>query len=62
MENYEFCVQVWFEDDEWNWSIVQEFRSSNNDEDVEILAYGTAQTREAATHAVGVELSTLEFE
>ncbi len=60
MDNYEFCVQVWFEEDVWNWSIVQEFRSSNSDE-VEVLAYGTADTRENATLDVGQELAQIHF-
>ncbi len=58
MENYEFCVQIWFEEDVWNWSIVQEFESLD---EVEVLAYGTADTRQEARLAVSQELNLINF-
>jgi hypothetical protein len=58
---YEFAVQVWFEDDEWNYSVVQEWESENSS-DFEPLFYGTAATLKEATHAVSVFMSELDFE
>lgn len=60
MENYEFCVQVWFEDGTWNYSIVQEFEFPDGEE-VEVLAYGDAPTRQDAISYVGQELSNIQF-
>jgi hypothetical protein len=47
--SYEFNVQVWHEDDTWNYSVVQEFEN-DNDRDVEPLGYGTADTYIEAFH------------
>lgn len=58
---YEFNVQIWFEDDEWNYSVCQEFESANSTK-FEPLFYGTAASLKEASHAVSVFMSELEFE
>jgi hypothetical protein len=57
---YEFDVQVWSEDGVWNYSLIQSFRSSNSDE-VEVLAYGTADSQAEAVKCVADELRGIEF-
>lgn len=47
INNFEFNVQVWFEDDEWNYSVVQEFQSQGSNA-FEPIAYGTATHAEEA--------------
>ncbi len=41
--SYEFNVQVWFEDDTWNYYVVQEFDNEGS-EAFEALGYGTADS------------------
>lgn len=57
-ELYELSVQIWAEDGVWRWGICQEFESQGSDE-FEILAYGQADTREAAVSAVAETLPGL---
>jgi hypothetical protein len=47
LETYEFNVQVWFEDECWNYSVVQEF-SDDNSRKIEPLSYGTTDSPEEA--------------
>jgi hypothetical protein len=58
---YEFNVQIWNEDGQWHYSLVQEFRNDNND-DVEPLAYGTCESLEDAAHCVATEIRAIQFE
>lgn len=60
MENfdiYELNIQIWHEDDEWLYSVHQEF----DEEQVELLFYGTSETLPLASQAVGEFISTLTF-
>lgn len=60
-EVYEFNIQLWFEDGEWNYSVVQEFEFDNSNE-VEALLYGTCDTLTEATHLLGDFVSELDFD
>lgn len=60
-EVYEFCVQIWLEEDEWNYSVVQEFESDNSSE-TEALLYGTAGSLKDATKEVSTFIASLNFE
>lgn len=60
-ECYEFNIQIWFEEGEWNYSVVQEFESGS-DTETEALLLGTANSLKDATHAVSVFVSSLDFE
>jgi hypothetical protein len=48
LQTYEFNVQVWFEDECWNYSVVQEFSTDENSRRVEPLSYGTTDEPEEA--------------
>lgn len=61
IECYEFTVAIWFEDGEWNYSVIQEFEDQT-DVEVEPLFYGTAESLKDASHAVSVFMSELSFE
>lgn len=58
---YEFAIQIWFEDEQWMYSVVQEFESDNSSE-FEPLLYGSAETLKEASHAVSEFMRDLEFE
>lgn len=58
---YEFNIQIWFEEGEWNYSVVQEFEAGSECE-TEALLLGTADTLKQATHAVSEFVSELDFE
>lgn len=58
---YEFNIQIWFEEDEWNYSVCQEWESENSS-DFEPLFYGTAETLKEASAAVAAFMSELEFD
>ncbi len=60
---YEFNIQIWFKDDEWLYSVIQEFESDldDDDPDVELLFYGSAETLQGATDAVGTFVSEMNF-
>jgi hypothetical protein len=49
---YELTRQVWRDGDEWYYSIIQRF--SSDDDDVEPLAYGTAEDEEDAMRLAGL--------
>jgi hypothetical protein len=58
---YEFSIQIWFEEGEWNYSVVQEWESENSS-DFEPLFYGTAETLKEASGAVATFMHELEFD
>lgn len=60
-KSYEFCVEIWHEDGEWNYSVIQEF-GSDEDLEVEPLTYGTTDSFKEATAAVSAFVAALNFE
>lgn len=46
-DQYEFDVQVWLEEGDWHYSVVQEFGYRNSSE-IQPLGYGTTETPEQA--------------
>lgn len=58
---YEFNIQIFFEEGEWNYSIIQEFEDST-DAEIEPLLRGTADSLKDASQAVSTFMSELTFE
>jgi hypothetical protein len=56
---YDLTIQIWPEDDEFYYSVIQSFTEEG--EGLEVLAYGTEDSEEAALHRVReTVLSVLE--
>lgn len=63
MENldlYEFNVQIWCQDEQVYFSVIQEFET-DTDSEVEPLFMGTADSWDEAAQAVSVFMSELKF-
>ncbi len=60
-DGYEFNIQIWLEESEWNYSIIQAFENQNSSE-VEPLFFGTSDDRWGAVLAVSTFLRDFDFE
>lgn len=55
-ENFELNVDIWYEDECWNYSLIQATVDLEEDAEAEVLAYGTADTAQEAAECVADEL------
>jgi hypothetical protein len=53
---FELNVDIWFEDDEWNYSLIQAVVGIEEG-DTELLAYGVAESAQEAAECVADELT-----
>ncbi len=55
-EDFELCVDIWFEEEVWNYSLTQAFVDLESDGTAELLSFGTAETAAEAADCVADEL------
>lgn len=55
-DSFEMSVEIWYEEDMWNYSLIQGMSHVEENSQAELIAFGTTETAEDAAKCVADEL------